>query len=198
MDLTTSEFSWIVDVVVGLLVLISAYLAMVRGIIREIFALASWAIAFVAAFLLAPSLKPALADIPGVGVYMENCQIAMLVAFVIIFGLALIASGIVIWALTGRARNSALSIFDQGLGFIYGGIRGLALVAVVYIAYEQIVGPDARPAIVESAATIGVVQASADLVRDLVPDQMPSFLDAQIKELMGECGDQAGLAPVAQ
>ncbi|MEL6277841.1 MAG: CvpA family protein [Pseudomonadota bacterium] len=189
MDLNSSELSWIVDVLVGLLVLISAYLAMVRGIIREIFALASWAIAFVAAFLLAPSLHPALAELPAVGVYMENCQVAMLVAFVIIFGLALIASGLIIWIFTGSGRNSALSIFDQGMGFIYGGIRGLALVAVVYIAYELVVGPDTSYAFVDNAATIGIVQATADVLRGFVPDQMPAFLDAQINQLMGECGE---------
>ena len=59
--------------------------------------------------------------------------------------------------------------------------------AVVYIAYEVIVGPDGRHAFVDEAATIGLVQSSADLIRDLVPTEMPSFLDDQINQLMGDC-----------
>ena len=49
-----------VDLVAGLLVLISAYLAYVRGMTREVLAIGGWLIAGLAALYLAPMVKPLL------------------------------------------------------------------------------------------------------------------------------------------
>lgn len=194
MDLTSTDFAWVVDALVGVLVLVSAYLAMVRGFIRELFALGSWALAFFAAFAFAPMLQPVLATLPAVGTYLRDCNIAMVVAFVIVFGIALIAAGMLIWIFSGSIRNTALSLFDQGMGFIYGALRGLVLVAVIYIAYQQIVPQTDRYQFVESAQTIGVVQSTADVIRAIVPDQVPAWLEGRVNALMLECGG-AGTEP---
>ena len=145
MDWTSNDFAWVIDVVVGALIVVSAYLAMVRGLLREMFALLSWAIAFVAAFALAPLAQPLLGDIPAVGPYLRECPFSMLAAFVIVFGLALMAASIVLWFfgdtipqhrpgairssdrlyLRGRARLGsggrdlfAISIFRSGAGSV--------------------------------------------------------------------------------
>ncbi|MEO1330993.1 MAG: CvpA family protein [Pseudomonadota bacterium] len=193
MDLTSTDFAWVIDALVGVLVIVSAYLAMVRGAIRELFALLSWAAAFFAAFAFAPMLQPMLTGLPGIGGYLRDCNLSMVVAFVIVFGVALIATGILIWVFSGTIRNTALSLFDQGVGFIYGALRGLVLVAVIYIAYQQIVLEADRYQFIENAYTIGVVQATAEIIQSIVPDEVPAWLEGRVNALMDQCGAASDL-----
>lgn len=179
------EFAWVVDALVGVLVIVSAYLAMVRGLVRELLALASWAVAFFAAFFFAPAVKPLLGDIPGVGGLLNNCQFGMLVAFIVVFGVALIVTGLVVWLISGPTRNSAASVLDQGLGFIYGALRGLVLVAVIYLIYDNLVA-EPQP-FVDNAFSIGVVREIADVILELAPEEMPDWLTVRVEQMMGEC-----------
>ncbi len=183
------EFAWVVDALVGVLVIVSAYLAMVRGLVRELLALASWVVAFFAAFFFAPTVQPMLGDIPGIGSTLSDCQVGMLVAFILVFGVALIITGIVVWLVSGPTRNSAASVLDQGLGFIYGALRGLVLVAVIFIAYEEIVPDTDRFAFVNEAFSIGVVREVAEIITGLVPEDMPAWLSGRVDQMMGVCPD---------
>lgn len=189
MDLTSTDFAWVVDATVIVLLLVSAYLAMVRGLMRELLALASWVAAFFLAFLLAPAVQPAMAALPGVGGFLEECQFGMLAGFVVVFGVALIGTAILIWLFSGSIRNTALSVADQATGFIFGVLRGLVLVAVIYIAYQQIVPAADQYAFVENALTVDVVKQSADAVRVFVPDEVPGWLESRVNQLMGACGE---------
>ena len=64
--------------------LVSAMLAMVRGLSREILSIASWAAAAVAAYLLYPLV------LPYVQPYIDNKQIAIVAAAGVVFIIALI------------------------------------------------------------------------------------------------------------
>lgn len=184
------EFAWAVDALVGVLILVSAYLAMVRGLVRELFALASWAVAFFAAFFFAPSLQPMLADLPAVGSVLSDCPIAMVVAFIIVFGLTLIVTGAIIWMFSGGMRDSGVGVVDQGLGFIYGALRGLVLVAVIYIAYQQIVPESEEYAFVENAYSIGFVKELAETIQSMLPEDPPDWFRERAEQLMGQCGGE--------
>ena len=202
----------LVDAAVGVLVIVSAYLAMVRGFIREMFALASWIIAFFAALFFAPFVKPALVGLPVVGELLESCEVQALVAFIIVFGLALIVAGLVFFMFSGPTRNTTASVLDQGLGFMYGALRGLVLVAVIYVAYVKIVPQDQRQgpgAAVEGALTAGdplpeldpdgplgnlysakFVRPIAEFLWSRTPSEMPDFLRERAEELTGKCENQ--------
>lgn len=188
MDVSSMELSWLVDAVVGILVLASAYLAMVRGLVRELFALASWVVAFFAAFFFAPSVQPMLSQLPFAGDYLSECRISMLVAFVLVFGATLIVTGVIIWMFSGSSGESAIGILDQGLGFIYGALRGLVLVAVLYIVYQQIGSDTNELAFVEDAFSIGIVRDIAETVQSALPNEWPDWFKDRVNQLMGECG----------
>ncbi|MEO1291757.1 MAG: CvpA family protein [Pseudomonadota bacterium] len=187
--MSSTNLSLAVDIVVVILVIISAYLAMVRGFVREMFALLSWAAAFFAAFAFAAALQPMLKELPAVGTRLaESCGLSMAVAFVIVFGITLILTSIIIWLFSGSIRNTALSFFDQGVGFVYGALRGLVLVAVLFIAYEKTVPKTDQYAFVEQAATISVVRDAAGLIETMMPDEIPGWLQTRVDTLLAECG----------
>lgn len=184
------DFAWVVDAAVIALVIISAYLAMVRGLMRELFALASWVIAFVAAFYFAPIVKPFVPQIPGLGGELSGCEALLLLSFVIVFGLSLIVTGVLFWFLSGPTTNAAVGAVDQGLGFVYGAVRGLVLVAVIYILYTQIARSAGDYAFVEQAFTIGVVRDAADMLLSFQPSEMPEWFKERVTTMMDSCADR--------
>lgn len=180
------EFAWAIDAVVGLLVLVSAYLAMVRGLIKELFALASWVLAFLAAFFFAETVRPMLQELPTVGDYLQDDCRAIVVAFIVVFGLTLIVTGLFIW-LIGRGGQGAASVVDQGLGFIYGALRGLVLVAVIYIGYDTALPEEQKFPVVEQAFSTQVISSVADTIRENAPDEVPEFLRTRMEALLAAC-----------
>ena len=74
----------VLDVVVIVVVLISAILAMVRGFVREVLSVASWVAAAAAAYFF---YKPL---IPLVQPYVESGTVATIVSAAVIFFVALI------------------------------------------------------------------------------------------------------------
>lgn len=188
-----SEYSWAVDALVVVLVIVSSYLAMVRGFFRELFALASWIIAFAAAFFLAPVVQPYLSLIPYVGEQMhKNCEVGVLISFVLVVGVALILTGLIIWMFSTPARNTAVSVIDQVLGLVYGALRGLVLVGVLLIAYQEIFSTqNDRLEVVESAAVYPYVEQAANVIRSVTPGDMPAWLDERIRAMSAEC--EAGI-----
>lgn len=187
MDFTTTDFAWVVDAIVAATIVISAYLAMVRGVFRETLALASWAVALIAGFALGPAMQPVVESVPGLGSLLKNCQYSLIAAFLLVFGLVLLITGVLVWVFSRSIQNTALSLADQVIGFIFGAVRGLVLVAVLYIIYEQIVPPASQLASVDEAATITLVRQSAEMVRGVAPDQVPGWLEARVDQLLGQC-----------
>lgn len=183
-----SEFSWAVDALVIVLIVVSAYLAMVRGFFRELFALGSWIVAFLAAFFLAPTLQPILNQAPGIGGMLEDCDIGLLVAFILVFGAALILAGVIIWLFSSPTDNPAVSVIDQLLGLLYGALRGLVLVAVLLIAYQEIVRSEAdKLDVVESAAVYPYVEMAADVIRGFASEEMTQWAISSIEAMREDC-----------
>lgn len=183
-----SEYSWAVDALIIVLVVVSAYLAMVRGFFRELFALASWVIAFFAAFFLAPVVYPHLASIPGVGGILRDCNLGLILSFVVVFGAALIVSGVVIWMFSTPNHYTAVSVVDQLLGLGYGALRGLVLVAVLVIVYQEFVSSGAEKFdVVESAATYPYVEQVAGYIRQYAPSELPDWVTERVQEAQSDC-----------
>lgn len=196
------QLGLMIDAGVGVLILLSAYLAMVRGLSREIFALISWTIAFFAAIYLAPMLQEPLKGVPGLESVFRNCQVLAFVSLVIVFGLALIVMGLIFYLLggPGRPRQPAApsrGFLDQGLGFIYGALRGLLLVTIIYIAYVVVARSSSDPEselpqgqhneIIGDTLSYSIVRPVAEFIWDQTPEAMPDWLAQQADALMGEC-----------
>ncbi|TIP98119.1 MAG: CvpA family protein, partial [Mesorhizobium sp.] len=94
--------------------LVSAMLAMVRGLSREILSVISWIAAAAAAFFF---YQPVL---PYVQPYVDNEKIAMVVAAGIVFIVALIVVSIITMKLADWIIDSRVGALDRTLGFLYG------------------------------------------------------------------------------
>lgn len=120
-----SELTWI-DYVVLVVVVASAVLSMVRGLVKEIASLAIWVLALVgasrlahyAAELLPEWLTPALMQTIG---------------FLIILVLILLVGKLVTLALKELINAAGVGAIDRTLGVVFGVVRGGLIVVVLAI-----------------------------------------------------------------
>ena len=99
-------------------VLVSAFLSMLRGLTREVLAIASWAAAAAAAYYFYPFV------LPYVRPYIQKETIAMVVAASAVFFVTLIVVSLVTIKLSDAILDSKIGALDRSLGFLFGAGRG--------------------------------------------------------------------------
>lgn len=135
----------ILDAIVIVVVLISAILAMVRGFVREVLSVVSWAAAAAAAFFfygpVVPLVKP----------YIESAQVATIIAAAAIFFVALIVASYITMRIADFVIDSRVGAFDRMLGFVFGAARGVLLLVIALLFFNWLVPKP--PAWVSQAGT---------------------------------------------
>lgn len=115
------------DLVLLGLVGLSVIVGFWRGFIKEVFALAVWIFAFLAAFhfsgVVAVQLEPWVA--------VPSAQQAL--AFAGIFLLVLIAGGLLTWLISQLVEKTGLSGTDRVFGAVFGAGRALILLLAIII-----------------------------------------------------------------
>ena len=114
--------------------LISAILAMVRGFSREILSIASWAIAAVAAFFLYPLVLPFITP------HISNAMVALALAAAGVFLVVLIIATIITMKMADFIIDSRIGALDRTLGFLYGAVRGVVVMAVAFMFLIWLLG----------------------------------------------------------
>jgi len=189
----------IFDGIVLATLLISGFMAFARGIVSETLTIAGWAGAAVIAFVLAPDGMPLVKEIPIVSGFVgESCNIALIVAFAVIFVLALIVISLFTPLLAGMISGSALGIVDKGLGFLFGLARGLLLVIVGLYVYDQLIPEGEGIKLIDNSQTIIILADSKTrLATEVEGSAIPEWFIARFEELTGACSAD-GADPVLE
>ena len=105
----------------------SVLLSIIRGLVREVLALAAWAIAFVVTWLFGGQLAALMPDeIPGE-------ELRLLAGFAALFFIVLLAMSLVAMAVSQLVKSAGLSVEDRLLGAVFGLLRGVAVVTVLVL-----------------------------------------------------------------
>lgn len=156
------------DVIVIGVVLISAVLAMVRGFVREVLAIASWLIAAVATFYLYELLRDVIQP------YIENETLATIISVAVIFIIILVIVTYITMKLADVVIDSRIGSFDRLFGFVFGAIRGLLLIVVAYILFDWFV--EDQPAWIADAETTPLVADLSDRLIEVLPQDVEDWL----------------------
>jgi membrane protein required for colicin V production len=184
----------IIDGVVAVVILLSAILAYSRGLVRETLAIAGWVAAAVLAFIFAPQAQPLIAQIPVLDEFLgDSCELAIIAAFAAVFAVALIVMSIFTPLFASAVQRSALGGTDQALGFLFGVLRGIVLVAVAFVVYDRVVTGEAVP-MVDDSRSAQVFASLQTQMADAMPEDAPGWVVARYEELVGTCG-AAGTLP---
>jgi membrane protein required for colicin V production len=185
----------LIDAIVAGVVVISSLLAFARGVTREIMSIVGWIGAAVVAYIFAGQVEPLVKELPVLGGFLsESCELAIIVAFAAVFAIALVIVSIFTPLMSGIVRRTAVSGIDQGVGLLFGLFRGVILVAIALIVYEQVMVNDAI-AMVEDSRSAEIFGTFATTIEDQIPEDATGWIVARYEELVGDCGPgQAGEA----
>ncbi|MGC2224670.1 MAG: CvpA family protein [Methylocella sp.] len=152
-------------------VLISAFLAMLRGFTREVLAIASWGAAAVAAIYLHPLV------LPYVKPYIAKDVIALAVAAAAVFFVTLIVVSLITIKLSDAILDSKVGALDRSLGFLFGAVRGLLLCVIAFVFFNWLVPAQTQPQWVKTARMRPLLQATGDQLMAILPDDPEGLLN---------------------
>lgn len=178
----------LIDAVAAGLIVLSSILAYSRGLVREVMAIAGWVGAAILAFIFAPQVQPLVKELPVVGKFLvDSCELSIIAAFAAVFAVGLIIAALFTPLFSSVVQRSALGGIDQGLGFLFGVLRGIVLVVVAFIVYDRAVGPNSMPMVDESrtAKVIASFQAKID---GNIPTSAPDWIMKRYDQLVSVCG----------
>ncbi|MEZ5912821.1 MAG: CvpA family protein [Paracoccaceae bacterium] len=182
----------IIDAVVAAVIVLSAILAYSRGLVREVMAIAGWVAAAVLAYLFAPKAVPLIKEIPILGDFLrDSCELSLIAAFAAVFAVALVVMSLFTPIFSSAVQRSAIGGVDQGLGFLFGVLRGVLLVAVAFVVYDRAVADAAIP-MVDDSRSAKVCARFQQNVDEQIPEDAPGWIVARYEELVGTCGAPAG------
>ena len=115
------------DYLVIAIIALSGLIAFFRGFFQETLSLMLWIIGFAAAMFLNPYLDPYFTD------YIDSPEIRKVLTIISVFIIIIFLGGWLIKLLRGLVHWSGMGGFDRILGVLFGFIRGVLLIMVIYI-----------------------------------------------------------------
>jgi membrane protein required for colicin V production len=158
-----------------IVVLISALLSMLRGFTREVLAIASWAAASVAAYMLHPLA------LPYVKQYVSNEKGALALAAAGIFLVTLVIVSIITVKVSDLILDSRIGALDRSLGFLFGAGRGFLLCAIAFVFFTFLVPEKSYPTWVQSSKTRPWLEATGSSLEAMLPENLDQSLSKILK-----------------
>jgi membrane protein required for colicin V production len=147
------------------IIFLSGFLAYFRGAVREFFFLATWGGAVAAAVYL---YKPVL---PHVTEWIGDPLISALATGTGIFVVALTLLTLISMVAVKRAEESHLSVLDRSLGFVFGLVRGVLVVCLIYLVYTLMAPVEEHPEWLREAKLTPLVAEGAEIMLALAPEE---------------------------
>jgi len=155
------------DLAVGIVLLISALLAFMRGFVHEVLSIAAWVGAVLAAVQGLPFARPLARSIIPID-WAADAAAAVIIFLIVLLVLSLLTN-----AVARSIQKSALNNLDRSLGFVFGLARALVILGVGLIITDWLTM--ARPGWMAQAKTLPIIETAADGLKAVVP---ASFLAA--------------------
>jgi membrane protein required for colicin V production len=166
----------LVDIFVIAVILISAVLAFIRGLTREMLSLGTWLLAIYLAFTQFDKVAPYLEE------QVANATIRDFLAGLIIFGAVLIILLPIGFYLRGFVKGEQVTAIDRSLGFVFGALRGYILMVVIYLVVVLALPEEKQPVWLKEANTKPALAYGAEIIRNAIPAEQRDFLEKKKKD----------------
>ena len=166
-----------VDLVVIAILAVSGILALMRGLVRELVVLIVWAGSVVITARAYPLAKPWMAQHikSEMGADAATALSVFCLSLVILIPLGSLISGMV--------RGRTLTAIDRSLGLIFGVLRGVLLVSIVYLGMSWVwPEKDMQPEWLQKAKTKPFMEVGAEVIKSIVPKDKLEKTKEDIKE----------------
>ena len=148
------------DIILVATMLSSGFLAMLRGLTREMLSIMSWALAALATLVAYTHFKDDVRNL------IEQRTFADATLIGVVFITSLILFHLLTTGVSDRVLDSRISALDRTLGFAYGLARGLLLVVIAYLIASQLLEVQNMPKWVNKAWSLEhVIDPVGDVIK---------------------------------
>ena len=181
----------VIDGIAAGVIVLSSVLAYSRGFVREAMAIAGWVGAAVLAFVFAPTVQPLIKEVPVLNKFIaDNCELSSVAAFAGVFAVGLIVASLFTPLFSSVVQRSVLGGIDQGLGFLFGAVRGALLIAVAFFVYDK-ASLTNSVAMVDNSRAAKVYASVQDKITAAVPENVPNWIIGRYNDLTKVCAPAA-------
>ena len=176
----------VIDGIVIIVIALSAILAMARGFTREVLGILSVLAASLCAVYGAVPASPLVASVIDLSPISDKLGMGEAsIAGWITGGLLFLVCWIIFTILTHKLSNfvsdSAVGGIDRFLGFVFGALRGLFILGVIYTVYTYFVPKQNFSPVLTSSKTLGLLDGSSDFIlrisKDILPEEVAKGID---------------------
>jgi membrane protein required for colicin V production len=158
----------IFDAGVILILLISAFLAYMRGFVHEILSIGGWISAVFVTLYGFNYAKHYLRELIKVELGAD------LATGLVIFVFSLTLFSFITRAISKRVQGSMLNVLDRALGFLYGMARGAIVVCLLYIGFSVVLPKEEQPPLIVEARSMELINPGAKLLLKIFPENTSS------------------------
>lgn len=180
-----------IDIIVLIVVGVSALLAFARGFVREFLSMSALIVAILAVIWSFPIIRDPMRNLT------EPAWVADTISVVSVF----IIVYVIIRVITGRIHewvhdSEPLGMLDRAAGIAFGVLRGFAIMSIIVIAISSVAKPEKLPKFLKDAKFYPFLVLFGDSLEALIPDA--SKTAANLAKSASEAGqDIANLKKVS-
>ncbi|MDQ0303458.1 membrane protein required for colicin V production [Ancylobacter polymorphus] len=161
----------LLDIILIAVMVVSGLLAMVRGFVREVFAIVSWVAAALVTLYAYPHALPFAKQ------YISNDTFAMAATVGSLFIITLLIVSIITVRISDLVLDSRIGALDRTLGFLFGLARGFLIMVVAFLFFNWLVqNEQGQPEWIRDARTKLVLQSAGDWLISILPEDPESLI----------------------
>ena len=155
--------AWL-DIVIIVIILLSAVISLARGFVKEAFSLAIWVLAFWLSWSFFRDLEVPLRE------WIGSPTARLGIAFALLMIATLTVGGLVNYLIIQLVERTGMSGTDRLIGMVFGAARGILLVAVLVLLAGLTTLP--REGWWLESTLVGYFEELAFWLRDLLPPEL--------------------------
>jgi len=189
----------LVDGIVLVVLLISASIAFVRGFIREVLTILGVVGGLVAAYFGGPMLQSIISGFMGVSEGAEPQRLLGIIPYTLladaiaygsVFIIVVVALSVLSHFLAEAAKNIGLGAVDRTLGVLFGLMRGVLLLGLLFMPVHLFVDQETRDKWMGDSQTRFYLEETAGVMLRLLPKETVDNLEEKAEEA-AEKGEKA-------
>jgi membrane protein required for colicin V production len=182
----------LLDIILIVVMLVSALLAMVRGFMREVLAITAWVLAAVATLYSYGKILPLATS------YFNSTVVATIAVVGGVFLVTLLVVSVLTIRISDMVLDSRVGALDRTLGFLFGLARGLVIVVIAYMFFDWLVPDRSKPEWVLQAKSKVVLSSAGDWLKAQLPDDPENTILKKLKRPKPEDSDTPEVPPPDQ
>jgi len=156
----------LLDIILFIGIFVSLIIGYTRGFIKEILSIINWLLAAWIAFNYYSDLKTITIN------FIKSNIIADAIAFGILFLLSIITLTILSNFISKNIKNSLLAPLDRIIGMIFGIIRAILLIIVLFIAGNQTIWiNNTLPKLIYNAYSYPTIISATNYLKNILPNE---------------------------